>query len=69
MNQPQGAVHVMLECNETEAARRQVAAEMDMVVEREGTAEEKGTWKQIQRTQKLELLSEYNGPASRTHRS
>ena len=37
----------MLECNETEAARHRVVAEMDMVVGREGTVEDKGAWSQL----------------------
>ena len=51
--QPQDAVHVMLECNETDAVRHRVVAEMDMVVEREGTEEEKSTWNQLSGQRKL----------------
>ena len=43
----------MLECNETDAVRHRVVAEMDMVVEREGTEEEKSTWNQLSGQRKL----------------
>ena len=51
--QPQDAVHVMLECNETDAVRHRVVAEMNMVVERGGTEEEKSTWNQLSGQRKL----------------
>ena len=41
------------ECNETDAVRHRVVAEMDMVVEREGTEEEKSTWNQLSGQRKL----------------
>ena len=50
---PQDAVHMILECNETEPVRHRVRAAMDAVVEREGNQEDKEKWAQMSSGQKL----------------